>query len=44
MDLNAKVEEIQSVLEERNVNLWKLRELALTEGGLVNGTSSSRSS
>lgn len=37
MDLNAKADEINLVLSEPDVNLWKLRELALTEGGLVNG-------
>lgn len=33
----AKAEEIRRVLFEPEVDLWKLRELALTEGGLVNG-------
>ena len=37
MDYRAKADEINLVLSEPNVNLWKLRELALTEGGLVNG-------
>jgi len=37
MDLKAKAEEINLVLSEPDVNLWKLRGLALTEGGLVNG-------
>ncbi|KAL7538043.1 hypothetical protein ACHAXR_010136 [Thalassiosira sp. AJA248-18] len=32
----AKAEEIRRVLSEPTVDLWKLRELALTEGGLVN--------
>lgn len=36
MDLKAKAEEINLVLSEPDVNLWKLRGLALTEGGLVN--------
>ncbi|EED92583.1 hypothetical protein THAPSDRAFT_262611, partial [Thalassiosira pseudonana CCMP1335] len=31
-----KAEEIRRVLSEPEVDLWKLRELALTEGGLVN--------
>jgi len=35
----AKAEEIRRVLSEPVVDLWKLRELALTEGGLVNGKS-----
>lgn len=39
VDLKAKEKEINLVLSEQpRVNLWKLRELALTEGGLVNGT------
>lgn len=33
----AKAEEIRRVLSEPAVDLWKLRDLALTEGGLVNG-------
>ena len=33
----AKAEEIRRILSEPVVDLWKLRELALTEGGLVNG-------
>ena len=37
MDHRAKADEINLVLSEPNVNLWKLWELALTEGGLVNG-------
>lgn len=35
--LEAKAEEINRVLGEEDVDLWKLRELALSEGGLVNG-------
>ena len=35
----AKTEEIRRILSEPVVDLWKLRELALTEGGLVNGKS-----
>ena len=35
--MTAKAEEIRRVLSEPVVDLWKLRELALTEGGLVNG-------
>eukprot|EP00585_Thalassiosira_rotula_P005893 CAMPEP_0196158034 /NCGR_PEP_ID=MMETSP0910-20130528/45114_1 /TAXON_ID=49265 /ORGANISM="Thalassiosira rotula, Strain GSO102" /LENGTH=139 /DNA_ID=CAMNT_0041422837 /DNA_START=108 /DNA_END=523 /DNA_ORIENTATION=- len=34
--MTAKAEEIRRVLSEPTVDLWKLRELALTEGGLVN--------
>ena len=34
----GKAIEISNVLSEPNVDLWKLRELALSEGGLVNGT------
>ena len=37
MAFKSKADEINLVLSEPNVNLWKLRELALTEGGLVNG-------
>lgn len=32
-----KAEEIIQVLSEPQVDLWKLRELALSDGGLVNG-------
>jgi hypothetical protein len=35
--LKEKAEQINLVLLQPNVDLWKLRELALTEGGLVNG-------
>ena len=35
--LQAKAEEINLVLLQPDVDLWKLRELALSEGGLVNG-------
>jgi hypothetical protein len=38
MDFKSKAEQINLVLSEPDVDLWKLRELALTEGGLVNGT------
>jgi hypothetical protein len=33
-----KAEEINLVLLQPEVDLWRLRELALSEGGLVNGT------
>jgi hypothetical protein len=36
-DYRCKAKEINLVLSEPDVNLWKLRELALTDGGLVNG-------
>ena len=36
--MRAKAEEINLVLLEPDVDLWKLRELALSEGGLVNDT------
>ena len=36
--MREKAEEINLVLLEPDVNLWKLRELALSEGGLVNDT------
>ena len=35
--MSTKADEIGRVLAEPVVDLWKLRELALTEGGLVNG-------
>lgn len=35
--LREKAEEINLVLLEPDVDLWKLRELALSDGGLVNG-------
>ena len=35
--MQLKAEEIGLVLSEADVDLWKLRELCLTEGGLVNG-------
>jgi hypothetical protein len=41
-ELKGKAEEIYLVLAEPEVDLWKLRELALTEGGLVNGTKKSQ--
>eukprot|EP00571_Detonula_confervacea_P001830 CAMPEP_0172317252 /NCGR_PEP_ID=MMETSP1058-20130122/31036_1 /TAXON_ID=83371 /ORGANISM="Detonula confervacea, Strain CCMP 353" /LENGTH=47 /DNA_ID= /DNA_START= /DNA_END= /DNA_ORIENTATION= len=34
---SKKEEEIRHVLSEPIVDLWKLREQALTEGGLING-------
>ena len=37
VELKGKAEEIYLLLSEPDVDLWKLRELALTEGGLVNG-------
>lgn len=33
----SKAETIVQVLSEPHVDLWKLRELALSDGGLVNG-------
>jgi hypothetical protein len=33
-----KAQEIEQILNEEEVDLWRLRELALSEGGLVNGT------
>ena len=35
--LEKKAEEINLVLLQPQVDLWKLRGLALSEGGLVNG-------
>jgi hypothetical protein len=37
-DLQEKAQLIHFVLLEPVVDLWKLRNLALSEGGLVNGT------
>lgn len=37
--LADKAEEIRRILSEPTVDLWRLRELASTEGGLVNGES-----
>lgn len=37
INMTAKAEEIRRILSEPVVDLWKLRELALSEGGLVNG-------
>jgi hypothetical protein len=37
--LAEKAREIEKVLSGPDVDLWKLRELALSEGGLVNGMS-----
>jgi hypothetical protein len=36
--LVEKALEIDLILNEPEIDLWLLRELALTEGGLVNGT------
>mmetsp|Transcript_22323 Transcript_22323/g.62265 ORF Transcript_22323/g.62265 Transcript_22323/m.62265 type:complete len:85 (+) Transcript_22323:633-887(+) len=36
-DLQEKAAEINLILLQPDVDLWKLRELALSEGGLVNG-------
>jgi len=35
--LLAKEKELHCILLAKKVNLWKLRELALSEGGLLNG-------
>jgi hypothetical protein len=35
--LTEKAQEIERVLSGPEIDLWKLRELALSEGGLVNG-------
>lgn len=37
--LASKTQEIRRVLSEPTVDLWRLRELALSDGGLVNGRS-----
>ena len=36
-ELQRKAEEINLILLQPKVDLWRLRELALSEGGLVNG-------
>jgi hypothetical protein len=33
----AKAEQIHSVLSAPEIDVWQLRELALTKGGLVDG-------
>jgi hypothetical protein len=35
--MQTKAEEINLILLQPQVDLWRLRELALSEGGLVNG-------
>ncbi len=35
--LHSKVQELESLLSEDEVDLWSLRELCLTPGGLMNG-------
>ena len=37
-----KAIEINQVLNEPEIDLWRLREFALTEGGLINGTFDSK--
>ena len=37
--LDDKALEIEAVLNQEDVDLWRLRELALSDGGLVNGES-----
>ena len=34
--MEKKVKDILSCLDQRDVDLWKLREYAISEGGLVN--------
>ena len=36
--IHQKVEEIELLLSQPDIDLWKLREFALSPGGLVNGT------
>jgi hypothetical protein len=36
--LDEMAQEIEALLNNEVVDLWRLRELALSEGGLVNGT------
>lgn len=36
---DSKMKKIRSCLEQDVIDLWELRELSLTNGGLVNGTS-----
>ena len=33
--MDAKKQEIAELLQQPEIDLWRLRELALTEGGLV---------
>ena len=37
-NMDQKISEIEWCLEQDPVDLWRLRELALTHGGLVTGT------
>jgi len=37
VDLRAKGDRIEACLAERPVNLWELRELALSKGGFLSG-------
>lgn len=34
---NQKLNEINAILSQPEIDLWALRELCLTEGGLING-------
>lgn len=38
----SKGREIEGLLQAESVDLWRLRELALTQGGLVNGKNKNR--
>lgn len=39
LTMDRKAREIRKILEDpQGVDLWRLRELALTEGGLLDGT------
>ena len=35
--IQRKIQKIKSCLERNDVDLWELRELALTKGGFING-------
>ena len=38
LDVGKKFEEIEACLNNETVDLWELRELALTRGGFLKGT------
>ena len=39
MEVEAKAEEIDACLSSPNVDLWRLREFALSDGGFLNSKS-----
>ena len=41
MKAEEKAKEISALLDQPEIDLWKLRALAISEGGLVNGKEAS---